>query len=571
MQTRLTTRSLVLLVALTALMAAAPGAARAQSWTKLKKLANPTGSTLSDFGVSVAVSCDTAVVGARNAHGAKAGSGAAFVHERHEGGPNKWGRVATLIASNGAASDEFGAAVAVVGDTVFIGAPDADSPTLAGTGSVYVYQRNQGGPSAWGEVLQLASSTGEVGSRFGSAVAARGDTLVVGAARQDHQGTTDVGAAYVFERDLGGPGAWGETRELGPSNPVLSGRFGSSAAIDGDTLVVGSPTNTWGNPLESAYVFERDLGGPGTWGESAALTESHDLGRFGFSVSISNDRIAVGAPGHTHTNAGQGAVFLFERDAGGPGAWGEVAELLATAPANGDQLGYSVAVHGETVVVGAPTDNHNGGPNKGSVRVFERSSGGSGAWSETQVVIENLHGPLNQFGRSVALDRNTFVVSTIDNGPNAGQAYAYGRAAPAPSIYCTAGTTTNGCTPYIVAAGGVSQTLPSGFQITVWEVEGQKQGLLYFGTTGPKITPWGAGTSYRCVQGPHTRTAPQGSGGTAGGCDGQFQLDFNTWMAANPQKAPAEGDGVWMQAWFRDPWAPLTTNFSNALHFTLCP
>jgi hypothetical protein len=140
-----------------------------------------------------------------------------------------------------------------------------------------------------------------------------------------------------------------------------------------------------------------------------------------------------------------------------------------------------------------------------------------------------------------------------------------------PVPYCTAGTTTNGCVPAISATGQASRTFATGFSVSVANVEGAKLGFLYFGVTGPKATAWGAGTSYACVLGPHTRTAVQNAGGTAGQCDGSFALDFNAWMSANPLRAPDAGATAWMQAYFRDPPAPKTTNLSDALELYVCP
>jgi hypothetical protein len=141
-----------------------------------------------------------------------------------------------------------------------------------------------------------------------------------------------------------------------------------------------------------------------------------------------------------------------------------------------------------------------------------------------------------------------------------------------PTNYCTAGTTTNGCNALISSTGGASVSAGSGFELLVSNVEGAKQGLIYFGTSGAKATPWGgASSSYACVKAPHQRTSPQSSGGSAGQCDGSFQLDFNAWIAANPSKAPTAGQTTWLQAWFRDPPAPKTTAFSDAVYFSICP
>jgi hypothetical protein len=138
--------------------------------------------------------------------------------------------------------------------------------------------------------------------------------------------------------------------------------------------------------------------------------------------------------------------------------------------------------------------------------------------------------------------------------------------------YCTAGTTSNGCNATISSVGKASVSAASGFDLLVSDLEGAKQGLIYFGTEGAKATPWGGGsTSFACVRGPHQRTMTQSSGGTSGQCDGSFALDFNAWMTANPGKAPAAGQTTWLQAWFRDPPAPKTTAFSDAVLFSVCP
>lgn len=145
---------------------------------------------------------------------------------------------------------------------------------------------------------------------------------------------------------------------------------------------------------------------------------------------------------------------------------------------------------------------------------------------------------------------------------------------PPPLAYCTAGTTTNGCNASISATGTASASAPSGFDIQVANVEGQKQGILFYGVSGPLAAAWGASTSYLCIKAPTQRTAAQSSGGTAGQCNGQLTLDWNTYISAtagalgNPFSA---GDTVWAQSWFRDPPSPKTTSLSNALRFSVGP
>jgi hypothetical protein len=143
-----------------------------------------------------------------------------------------------------------------------------------------------------------------------------------------------------------------------------------------------------------------------------------------------------------------------------------------------------------------------------------------------------------------------------------------------PLVYCTAGTTTNGCNAVISATGTPSASASSGFAIQVSGVEGQKQGILFYGITGPIAATWGSGSSYLCVKSPTQRTGSQGSGGTAGTCNGALALDWNAYLNANPGALGnpfTAGDTVCAQGWFRDPPAPKTTSLSNALRFTVAP
>jgi hypothetical protein len=134
--------------------------------------------------------------------------------------------------------------------------------------------------------------------------------------------------------------------------------------------------------------------------------------------------------------------------------------------------------------------------------------------------------------------------------------------------YCTAGATSSGCTATMSAAGTPSASAPSGFLVTATGVEGEKQGILFWGLE-PTAIQWNR--TYRCVAAPLQRTRIQSSGGTSGQCDGTLSVDFNTWMQANPDKCPSMGEFVYMQAWFRDPGSERSTSFSDGLRFPICP
>ena len=148
-------------------------------------------------------------------------------------------------------------------------------------------------------------------------------------------------------------------------------------------------------------------------------------------------------------------------------------------------------------------------------------------------------------------------------------------ACPNVIVYCTAGTTTNGCNATMSTSGTPSISASSGFTLTTSNVEGQKQGLIFYGVSGPNALVWSPGsTSYLCVKSPTQRTASVGSGGTVNACNGTFSIDWLAYLAAHPTALGqpfAAGRVVNVQTWFRDPPAPNTTNLSNGVQFTTCP
>ena len=140
--------------------------------------------------------------------------------------------------------------------------------------------------------------------------------------------------------------------------------------------------------------------------------------------------------------------------------------------------------------------------------------------------------------------------------------------------YCTAGVTTNGCKATMNAIGTPSATATSGYTIQVGNVEGAKQGLIFYSVTGQSAAPWGTGTSFLCVKSPTQRIPAQNSGGTVNSCNGQLSVDWNAYMAAAPGAVGQPrfaGQVFRAQGWFRDPPASKSTNLSNALEFTLAP
>ena len=145
---------------------------------------------------------------------------------------------------------------------------------------------------------------------------------------------------------------------------------------------------------------------------------------------------------------------------------------------------------------------------------------------------------------------------------------------PVPSAYCTAGTSTNGCTPAISATHNPSLTGAFSCSIDVTGVEGAKTGIIFYGLQSTGL-PWATGSSsFLCVKSPSQRTAAQSSGGTPNFCDGAYALNWDAYQTANPSALGqpwALGNKAYVQGWFRDPPAPKTTNLSNAIELTYLP
>jgi hypothetical protein len=148
---------------------------------------------------------------------------------------------------------------------------------------------------------------------------------------------------------------------------------------------------------------------------------------------------------------------------------------------------------------------------------------------------------------------------------------------PPPVVFCTAGTSTNGCVPSISASAQPSASLANACVVNVANVEGAKSGLLFYGIDNTGFTPtqWGVGgNSFLCVKAPTQRMSTQNSGGTAGQCDGSLAQDWNVFQTANPTALGnpfVAGDDVFVQAWYRDPPAVKTTNLSDAVQLTMQP
>jgi hypothetical protein len=186
----------------------------------------------------------------------------------------------------------------------------------------------------------------------------------------------------------------------------------------------------------------------------------------------------------------------------------------------------------------------------------------------------------DHFGLSVALSGDTVVAGApYDDHPtgwDAGSAYVFRLAPPAATVYCTAGTSASGCVALLAAGGTPSASAPSGFTVSASGAEGSRTGMFVFGQGGKQAVPWGSGTSFQCAPPPLATSGPLPATGTLGACDGSFSLDVNAlWCTTCPKPAinPGEGSVVQVQLWYRDPLNPSgeTTSFSDAIELWVLP
>ena len=275
----------------------------------------------------------------------------------------------------------------------------------------------------WTQAQKLLASDGTENGAFGDAVAIDGNRLVVGAYGDAVQGERS-GAAYVYERN--GSGDWIEVAKLLASDGAAGDVFGASVSISGDRILVGAYGDDDNGSLSgSAYVFERD--GSGTWIQVDKLTASDAAfeDNFGISVGIAGDRLVVGAWEDDDQGSGTGSAYVYERDPSGN--WLEVQKLVASDATANQYFGDSVAVVGDWLVVGA-FGADDVGERSGATYVFER--GVSGGWTEVDRLVASDPAALDYFGYSVAAAGDRVVVGAYgndDHGERSGSAYVYER------------------------------------------------------------------------------------------------------------------------------------------------
>ena len=398
---------------------------RQLSHTQQAKLVASDGSAGDSFGNAVAISNNTAVVGASR-QTSQNNRGAAYIYVR-SGAGTTWSQQQKLVPSDVVDGDVFGTSVAIDGDsfgdttTIVVGAPIKALSGTAGKGAAYVYVGNFF--TGWIQQQQLTASDGGLNEFFGTSVAISGDTILVGAPNHTVGPNSRQGAVYVFVRN---GATWTQQQELTASDGLVSDQLGGAVALAGDTAVAGAREDNFGASRNGkAYVFVRN---GTTWTQQQKLTASDGstLDAFGNSVAISHhtDTIAVGAVNDDEvTPNDRGSVYVFVRNGT---TWSQQQRLIGSlgmATGFTGHFGTSVAVDGDTLIAGAPQIDPLDGNGRGVVYLFARSGT---TWTE-QNRFELLPAVLREFGCSVAMSGDSFIggaqADTV--GTNLGQGSAY--------------------------------------------------------------------------------------------------------------------------------------------------
>ena len=378
------------------------------------------------FGSSVDISGNTAVVGAPSTTiGGIPNGGVAWIYEKDaNGGWGSTGKIADPVPTIG---DRFGASVGVFRNHVIVGEPynhTSERGVLIGT--AWVFEKLSGG--GWGDVFKLEASDASADDQFGFDVAIAENVAVVSAPNATNATAgNSSGAVYVFERTPG-TNDWTETDKLLPGAISGSG-FGFSVGLseDGNTIIIGGGIGNVpaGFNPGSIWIFERNSNG--SWSESSVVVEPGQVGAddgLGFDVGVSGNVAIAGAPfsDNPDTAVNSGAALIFRKDSLS-GSWIQTARL-ALAQLADDHFGMSVAISGNTAIIGAPDAN---GDDRGSVWVYEKNS--DDTWDEPQQLITTDTSAGDRFGVSVALSSGSAIVGAengeIDPRNNTGSAYLF--------------------------------------------------------------------------------------------------------------------------------------------------
>ena len=355
---------------------------------------DPDGATA--FGTSVAISGETAVIGATGAIVGEGETGAAYIFTQNE--PPFWNQHTKLTAGDRKSGDQLGAAVAISGTEVIAGAPTHDAGGRS-SGAAYIFQQNE--EAAWVESGKLSDGETASEDQFGTSVAISGNIAISGAQQADDV-APNSGAAYIFERSSV---LWLQRGKLIADDGKAGDLFGNSVAISGETILVGAPgVDDSGPEAGAAYVFVR---GVDEWIQQAKLigADIEIFDRFGSTVAIHEDTAVIGAYGKDEVGEDSGAAYVFVRNGT---SWTQQAKLIPRSAVPGDHFGFAVSVNGDDALIGAHLSDA-AGPDSGAAYLFTRSGN---TWREDQQLLPSDISIGDEFGYAVDMVKGAAIIGS---------------------------------------------------------------------------------------------------------------------------------------------------------------
>jgi len=321
------------------------------SWTQQQKLTASDYQANDEFGWSVSIDGDYAIVGAHKEDGSGAERGAAYIFYRSG---SSWSEQQKLTPGDAADGDYFGKSVSIDGEYAIIGAPGKNSDQ----GFSYIFKRT-------GTVWAQMTKVGAAGSnKLGWSVSISMPCVIMGA----YGTNSNTGAAHIYE--LVGS-SWYGKGALTASDGVTADLFGISVAIDDDYAICGSQGHDLTAGGEgAAYIFEKPTTGWASTTETQKITASDNQGGDGFgkSVSVDGDGIIVSSPDEDDIGAARGAAYIFYRSGS---SWSEQQKLTSGDAADSDYFGWGVSISSNTAISGAYAEDNTNGADAGSAYIFE--------------------------------------------------------------------------------------------------------------------------------------------------------------------------------------------------------
>ncbi len=333
--------------------------------------------------------------------------GAVYIMERS--GAN-WMSTHRLEADDGEMDDEFGTDVDIDGDVAIVGAACDDNPAGTDAGAAYIFVRNPM-TDTWSQENKFLGGAAMFGAEAGQSVAVDNGRIAYGSPNEDGMSNLE-GAVYVWNRFDSPKGViYVFEGRITPDVPVTSAQFGWSLDLEGNTMVVGAISEDQLGAGGAVYVFERISN---MWQQTDRLTApgGAPTSNFGFSVAIDGNTIAVGAPTENDNADRTGAMYFYTRTGmRGTGNWSFEQRVTASDRMEDDFMGEFVAIDGSLAVTASRGVDERG-MDAGAAYLFERTGAvGSATWTEFDKLFADAPTENGQFSRALAMEGDTIAIA----------------------------------------------------------------------------------------------------------------------------------------------------------------